>query len=212
MKGHRVLRQSQNSPRHVCSVGLAVVLALSSASAIRACGYHDDVSIARGMLNWVYPDALHVIGAMSSAVVEKKLSHHVSESNAPSLFGSQYRATVKALERLAELLEASSEDEPRLSFSLVVVEPMLWTHFEVGPRGAHAQVHAPGPQPDELVLVSSENVIHGIANKELGIGEAHRLGMIRCYGTERQIARFREQVDKVHDRRSRLEPRNETEG
>jgi len=28
-----------------------------------ACGYHDDVSLARGVLNWVYPDALHVVGA-----------------------------------------------------------------------------------------------------------------------------------------------------
>jgi len=38
-----------------------------------ACGYHDDVSLARGALNWVYPDALHVVGAISTAVAERRL-------------------------------------------------------------------------------------------------------------------------------------------
>ena len=32
-----------------------------------ACGFHDDVTLARGIMNWVYPDALHVVGAISSS-------------------------------------------------------------------------------------------------------------------------------------------------
>jgi hypothetical protein len=235
MKGHGVRRHLQGSSRHACAAGLATLLALSSLSASRACGYHDNVSIARGILNWVYPDALHVIGAISSAVAQKQLSHRDSESVAPglvgpglvgpglvapSLFGSQYHTTVKALERFAELLGGDSDDAQSLSFSLVLVEPMLWTHFEIGPRGPRAQVHVSGPQPDHLVLVSGQDVIHAIANEGLGIGEAHRRGLIRLYGAELQIARFRDVVRDVgaqprsphdqtlhmRDHGSRLEP------
>lgn len=60
-------------------VGMAVAAALLtmaySPSPSLACGYHDDVAMARGLLNWVYPDALHVLGAISAAVAERRESH-----------------------------------------------------------------------------------------------------------------------------------------
>lgn len=59
--------------RLVCVAGIAALLAISSAPAGRSCGFHDDVSLARGALNWGYPDALHVIGAISAATVERRL-------------------------------------------------------------------------------------------------------------------------------------------
>ena len=105
----------------------AALLALSSASASRACGYHDDVSIARGILNWTYPEALHVIGAISAATAAKRLARRETPADP---FGSHYRATVKALEGFAKILDAGSDEAPPLSFSVVLVEPMLWTHFE----------------------------------------------------------------------------------
>ena len=67
---------------------------------------------------------------------------------------------------------------------------MLWTRFEAGPRGLHARVHVTGPQPDDLVVVSGQEVIRAIANDRLGIGEAHGLGLIRTYGSEEKLARF----------------------
>jgi hypothetical protein len=166
-------------------LGAALLVLFVSAS--RACGFHSDVSIARGVLNWAYPEALHVIGAITAATAARRLTHRASPTDP---FGAHYRATVTALERLAELLGAGSDAAPPLSFSLVLVEPMLWTQFEAGPHGLHAQVHVSGPQPDHLVLVSGEDVIRAIANEELGIGEAYRLGLIRSYGSEENIARF----------------------
>ncbi len=164
---------------HASQASAALVLTSEG----RACGFHDDVSIARGALNWTYPDALHVIGAISSAVAQKRLRTGHPTTTASDLFGSRYHATAKALERFAELLGGGSDDAPALSFSLVLVEPMLWTHFEAGPRGPRAQAHVSGPQSDQLVLVSGQNVIRAIANKELGIAEADRLGLIRLYGS-----------------------------
>jgi hypothetical protein len=171
---------------HVLGLGTAL-LALSSASASRACGYHDNVSIARGLLNWTYPEALHVIGAISAAATAKRLPRREGSADP---FGSQYRATVKALEGFARILDAGSDEVPPVSFSLVLVEPMLWTHFEAGPRGLRAQVHVTGPQPNQVVLVSGQDVIHAIANEELGLGEAYRLGLMRSYGPAEEIARL----------------------
>ncbi len=69
-----------------------------------ACGYHDDVSLARRMLNWVYPDALHVMGAVSVAVAEKRLAQ---TNPTAGLFGAQYRTTLQAIDQLADLLRGS---------------------------------------------------------------------------------------------------------
>jgi hypothetical protein len=179
---------SRTTPRLVCIAGLTALLAQLPASAGRACGFHDDVTLARGVLNWTYPDALHVIGAISVATAAKQLMYR--ERPGPDPFGSHYHATVKALERAAELLSAGPDDAQPLSFSLVLVEPMLWTHFEVGSRAPRMQAHVPGPLPDQLVVVSGQDVIHAIANDGLGIGEAHRLGLIRLYGNDTQVAAF----------------------
>ena len=188
----------------------AVLLALPPAPTSHACGYHDDVSIARGALNWTYPDALHVIGAISVATVSKRLSPPEGPASDP--FGARYRATVRALERFAGLLGASTHEAP-LSFSLVLIEPMLWTQFEANREGLRAQPHAAGPRPDELVVVTGQDVIHAIAGGTLGIGEAHALGLIRLYGTPTQTSRFRAAVATVQDktlhigaRAARLEP------
>ena len=156
----------------------------------RACGFHDDVSIARGALNWTYPDALHVIGAISTAVMEKRLPHRMTESTAPDLFGSQYRATAKALERVgASLRMASGATPPCRSRS-------SWSSRCCGRASKplagelRTQIHAQGPQPGDLVVISGQNVIRAIADDRLAIGEAHGLGLIRLYGSEKQIAAF----------------------
>ena len=177
----------RKAPQHF-SICAAALLALSSASASRACGYHDEVGMARGFLNWTFPNALHVIGAISVATAAKRLTHHEMPSVDP--FGARYRATVKALETFATKLDAGSDEPAPLSFSLVLVEPMLWTHFEPGPQGLRAQVHVAGPERDEVVLISGQDVVFAIANEGLHVGEAFKLGLIRAYGPQEKIARL----------------------
>jgi hypothetical protein len=152
-----------------------------------ACGYHDDVSLARGMLNWVYPDALHVTGAVSMAVAEQRLAQ---TNPTAGLFGAQYRATLQAVDQLADALRGPSEQASDLSFSLVLIEPMLWTRFAHIEGKLVPEAHVSGPRPGDLVVVSGEAVIRSIASGILAIGEARRLGLIRLYGTERQMAQF----------------------
>lgn len=183
----------QNSPaqsqRATRVAWLAGLLALLLASDSRACGFHNDVSIARGALNWVYPDALHVVGAISTAVMQKQLQLRDDEPVAPGLFGAQYRATAKSLERLAASLDAAT-GAASLSFSLVLIEPMLWTRFEAIQGGINTQLHVSGPQPGDLIVVSGQDVIRAVAEGDLAVGEAHGRGLIRLYGSEVQVATF----------------------
>ncbi len=172
----------------VSRLSIAAVLFLAaSPPTVLACGYHDDVSMARGMMNWVYPDALHVMGAISAAIAERRLPAPATDA-APDLFSSRYRRTAEALEQFGRALD--HDKAPALSFSLVLLEPMLWTRFEAAHGRLGVHVHVTGPEPADLVLVSGEAVIGEVAGGRLAIAEALRLGLIRLYGSEGQKADF----------------------
>jgi hypothetical protein len=159
-----------------------------------ACGYHDDVSLARGVLNWVYPDALHVIGAISTAVAERRLPAGAPTRGALGLLG--YHGTVRAIDRHAQQLRMAA-DEMRPTFSLLLIEPMLWTRFVSDEGDVHTQVHVSGPQAGDLVVISGEEVIRAIADNALTVGEAYRSGLIRLYGTDEQVRSFLTRYDQV---------------
>jgi hypothetical protein len=150
------------------------------------CGYHDNVSLARGVLNWVYPDALHVVGAIAKAVAERRLPAPASAERGP--WG--YHGAVRLLDQHAQQLRMLSGEAPPPAFSLLLVEPMLWTRFISDGDDLRAQVHMSGPQPGDLVLISGEEVVREVTRNRLTIGEAHRHGLIRLYGTEEQVALF----------------------
>src|SRR5262245_60360553 len=150
-----------------------------------ACGYHDDVSLARGALNWVYPDALHVVGAISTAVAERRLPAGIPARGGLGLLG--YHGTVRALDQHARQLRMALGEMPP-TFSLVLIEPMLWTRFVSDGGEVKTQVHVPGPQEGDLVVISGEEVIRAVANGHLIIGEAYRAGLIRLYGTDEQVS------------------------
>ena len=160
-----------------------------------ACGYHSDMSLARGLLNWVYPDALHVVGAISTAVAERRLPAAATASRGPGLFG--YHSIVRSLERHVHQLRMSSVETTLPTFSLVLIEPMLWTRFVSEGGDVRMHVHVSGPQPGDLVMISGEDVIREIANNRLSVDEAYRRGLIRLYGTEEQIAVFLDRHDKI---------------
>jgi hypothetical protein len=168
---------------------LAGAVAMSAAASMPfdglACGYHfSDVFQERVALNVVYPEAMHVAAAISTAQIEKRLPMPVSSAATPDLFA--YQRTVKALERLGAQLVP---DARLSSFSLVLIERMLWTRFDLG-GGVKVQIHVPAPETDDLVVVSGEDVIAEIVNARMSINEARKLGLIRLYGSDAQIAGF----------------------
>ena len=165
-----------------------------------ACGYHDDVSLARGVLNWVYPDALHVVGAIAKAVSERRLPVSTSAGGEGNPWG--YHHTVRSIDRHARQLRAQSGGTRPPAFSLLLIEPMLWTRFAPEGGDLQAQVHVSAPQAGDLVVISGEGVIREIANSRLSIGDAYRRGLIRLYGTEEQVEFFLTRYEQVGDPRS----------
>jgi hypothetical protein len=151
--------------------------------------------LSRGVLNWVYPDALHVIGAIARAVGEKRLP---ALNPSPNAFGARsYHSTVRSLNQLAQQMNMPPGERMPLSFSLLLIEPMLWTRFVSGGDGLKTQVHVSRPQAGDLVLISGEEVIKAVVSSRLTIGEAHQLGLIRLYGTDEQVESFLARYNRV---------------
>jgi hypothetical protein len=162
------------------------IIMLWPPSGALACGYHGDISLARGLLNWVYPDALHVVGAISAAVAERRLP-------APATMGRGllgYHGIVRSLERHGQQLDTFSSETTPPTVSLVLIESMLWTRFFSESGGLRMHAHVSGPQVGDLVMISGEDIIREIANNRLSVGEAYRYKLLRLYGTEEQIALF----------------------
>ena len=112
-------------------------------------------------------------------------SHLWTSVTAPIRLERDTAGPSTTLERFGGALGGSSS-----SFSLVLLGPMLWTRFAGDDGGLRAQVHVAGPTPGDLVLVSELIVIQAIADGRLAVGEAHREGLIRLYGSDEQRTRF----------------------
>lgn len=166
-----------------------------SGSQAAACGYHDDVSLARGVLNWTYPDALHVMGAISTAVAERRLPAPAPARGGLGIVG--YHGIARTLDQHAQQLRMSSDQTTNPAFSLLLIEPMLWTRFASEGDDVRSQPHVSGPRTGDMVVISGEDVIREIARNRLSIGEAYRHGLIRLYGTEEQLKAFLTRYDRV---------------
>jgi hypothetical protein len=165
-------------------------MAAAAASEGRACGYDSPQTASQGFLNWLYPDSLYVIGAISREVAAGRLPLANFDQTGRDLFGRRFRLTATALEQFGKMLHAASPGPSQPSVSLVVVEPMLWTRFDQGPDGLRTTVHVSGAQPGDLVLVAGEAVIAEIAARRLTFGQAAERGVVRLYGSAPQIAQF----------------------
>ncbi|RUU13862.1 hypothetical protein EOD23_03050 [Mesorhizobium sp. USDA-HM6] len=168
----------------------ASLMAAAPGTEGRACGYDSPQTASQGFLNWLYPDSLYVVGAISKEVAAGRLPVANFDQTGPDLFGHRFKLTATALEQFGAMLRAASPGPAQPSVSLVVVEPMLWTRFDQGPDSLRTTVHVSGAHPGDLVLVSGEAVVTEIAARRLTFGQAVERGVVRLYGTAPQIAQF----------------------
>jgi hypothetical protein len=164
-----------------------------------ACGYEDpnSVMLQRGVLNLSYPNALHVLGALTQARLDGMIP---SQAGAPMTSRADAPATkdVFAYQRTAQMLQLFGETmQPApalaedLTFSLVLIEPMLWTRFSFQAGEASTVIHTGGPQPGDLVIVSAEAVLRQIVDRSLSTRRAEELGLMRLYGDLSKFALLR---------------------
>jgi hypothetical protein len=160
----------------------AVVLAaaLIRPATVEACGYHDPSVIARGVLNWTYPKALYVGTAVWQAEASGVLPRHAQTPK--DLFA--YQRLVRHLHALGERLSRSRIAHGQgSSFSIVLLDSMLWTRFAARPDGYEVEVHANGPSLGDVVLVTHRKVIQALAEGSFDAAVAEKHGLIRLYGS-----------------------------
>jgi hypothetical protein len=189
LPGGRLL-MSRKLARAITVASAASLIAAAPVSEGRACGYDSLQTVSRGFLNWLYPDSLYVVGAISREVAAGRLPLANFDQTGPDLFGHRFKLTATALEQFGDMLRVASPGPSQRSVSLVVVEPMLWARFDQGPDGLRTTIHVSGAQPGDLVLVAGEAVIAEIAALRLTFGQAVERGVVRLYGSAPQIAQF----------------------
>jgi hypothetical protein len=174
--------------RRLLVIALLSGLTLPWSAAAIACGYHDPAQVAAGILNWVYPKALHVRTAVWQAERAGLLAP--GEANAPKDPFVLQRVAAR-LQKLAEhvSLRGRVADGPR-AFSVLLIDSMMWTRFlrHDGTPGLTAIVHVAGPGPGDVVIVSHSKVVSELAMQTLTAEDARTHGLIRYYGPDGDVA------------------------
>lgn len=190
--------------RSAAAVSWVMVLSLAGAGAVQACGYHDPSGISLGMLNWAYPDALHVRTAVWMAQrdgVLAKAEPPEPADPASAAFKLQqlarYRETHAQLEVLRSRIEIALGSQPFPEFSIVLIGPMLWTRFERGEGGLGMQSHAVGPARDDVVIVTDAPVTAALAEGRMAPREARERGLARLYGSPEAVERVSAVLDSM---------------
>jgi hypothetical protein len=176
---------------HSRVLAAAIFIAPASVTAAAlACGFEDpnSATVQRGILNWTYPNALHVQGALTQAHFNRIIEPPTAPA-AQDLFGSRLRQMTDMLKRFGAELQPGDDDD--FAFSLVLIEPMLWTRYTVSGGAVSTSVHVKGPEKGDLVVVSAEAALKEIESRRLTFRRAEELGLVRFYGDSANLGRLR---------------------
>jgi hypothetical protein len=181
---------------------LLLAALLAGAPAAQACGYHDPLSINLGMLNWSYPDALHVRTAVWMAQRDGALAR----TDQPAQ-GDPDMARIGAMLRLRETTlklgawrdraSATLAGRPAPSFSIVLIGTMLWARFEQVGGKLEVTPHADGPASDDVVIVTDEPVLSALLEGQITPQQARERGLVRLYGGPANIENVESLLDHM---------------
>jgi hypothetical protein len=171
--------------RHAAAVALAVAAVIAGNSGGSSCGYHSPVNLQRGMLNWTYPDALHV-----STAVWRAHQAGILPARAPVADLFAYHKAIANLQHLRAALQQDAAENPPPAFSIVFIDTMLWSRFVPADDSFEVRIHQDGPQPEDLVVISDEAVIAAILSGKVEAKDAVEASLIRIYGDADAKARW----------------------
>lgn len=146
-----------------------------------ACGYHDTVNTRKGALNWIYHNCLHVRSAIWQAQAQGKL---------PACEAVNYQETERVLKVLGSRFSKLNTDDQTLSFSVVLVETVLWSQFQLSDSQLKMSIDTDGPLVGALVVVTDEPVLYAVETQELSLSIAVESGLVKLYGDPEQINKF----------------------
>jgi hypothetical protein len=174
---------------------LIVLLVFFAHSAVQACGYHQ-ATVRIGILNWFYPNSLHVTGAIWKAQQAGELPWPDTErmmATGPyrkALDAAAFGKIQQALRNLGAAMGQMTPGDHTERFSLVLVEQALWSRFTLGRTWQGVVIDAGGPGDVGLVVVTGEPVIHAMVRGDLALSAAVGSGMVKLYGDTGLIDQF----------------------
>lgn len=175
---------------------LTAFVSLAICAPAQACGYHDPASASVGMLNWAYPDALHVRTAVWMAQQSGLLSRPEPVPAADRLSPTaRFEQSVRLGETLGHLialhgrLVAAIGGAPSPAIAIVLIGPMLWVRFDASNGAVPLVLHATGPSPEDVVIVTDEPVIDALVEGRLSAQDLQALGLMRAYGAAEPVQR-----------------------
>lgn len=179
-------------------IGALISLAslIAGSTAALSCGFEDPKSagVARGVLNWAFPDSLHVTTAVWQAQAEGVISRDQTPAAAKALVGYQ-----KATEKLAAFrdgLAAGLDEREVPAIAMVLLGPVLWTRFERKGLAVDMAAHVVGPAAGDAVIVTDEPVIRALVDGRLTPRAARELGLLRLYGPASSVAKLTNWLDR----------------
>ena len=151
-----------------------------------ACGFHDQSSMLRGMMNWVYPDSLHVGTAVWVAqragrlTVDRLAERDELTPEARNRFG-YVKATFQLRMLKSVLADArGAQGDPNLA--VLLLGPMLWSRYQPDGNDIRLDVHVDGPRQGDVVVVTEAEVVAALVHGRLSGREAIELGLVKFYG------------------------------
>lgn len=174
-----------------CVAALAV-----ACSPVFACGFHDLAQLKMGILNWVYPDSLHVGPAVWAAQAAGKLARDDLALGADLTPEARnqlgYVRVSQSLGHFRAALDDVPRNGPRPNLAVVLLGPVLWSRYENKDGELRLQAHVDGPARGDVVVVTEAPVIRALATGRLAVRDALELGVIRVYGG---VADSRQAID-----------------
>jgi hypothetical protein len=182
---------------------LAALLMLTSSAL--PCSDHEDPAMGRDRLAANYPGALEILPTVVAARREKLLP---PANPMAALFVDKFplQRHIRLLEHFEGAVNAAAGGAASISFSLVLIEPMLWSRYAPAGGSLRATVHTDGADPGELVVIAPEDVIVIIGDGKLTLAQAQARGLVGIHGDPAQVAQFLSLYGNAGgDRRAALE-------
>lgn len=181
------------------AVTMLVLTLLLAAPATRtaACGYHDPLVLAQGMLNHAYPNALHVTGSVWTAQKAGTLAMPDRErlmargAARKALDQKAFENDVVAVHSFGLAMEAAGTPMANgTKVAVVLIEPMLWTRFIPVEERIGVSTHLTAPEKGDLVVITDSPVLRAIEKGTMTVAKAHQTGCLRVYGRPAQETAF----------------------
>lgn len=145
-----------------------------------ACGYHDPAAVSLGILNWIYPDSLHVRTAVWQAEDAGILPPRKTIRGADLFAFHRAVSDMRALgERLAAARRSGGKDH---AFAIVLLDSVMWTRFAAAESTLAVEPHVDGPARGDVVVITDGKVVRAMLAEALSFARAEAQGLLRLYG------------------------------